>query len=336
MKVNNSGPYENSFVLLCGYSSVVKKVLSASGVPRLIREGANFSDFFGADGLNDWQEMIASNAVDSKGFYLKGLAAKIQFMSYSCFTSILDDETILVIGIETQNLLSLYEEMSRINSRLTNSVRQLYKDKAQHESSLYDEISRMNNELANAKRELQKKNIELKTLNDKLEEVSVHDPLTGLYNRRYFYQQSPQIVARLKRSTTGLCLVMIDVNGFKKVNDTLGHDEGDDVLQFMAECFKKVIRKGQDTAFRLGGDEFLVILEQCDVPRAQAIMARLRDEYRLNDRGTSLAIGIIEIMPDESCVDLTAAMKVADELMYQEKMKMKNKDKGNKSKRDSL
>lgn len=323
MKMSRTEPYENSFVLLCDNKVMVKKVLSVTGIPAMIKEGHDFSAFLLADSVKDWEEIIANKAFGSNGFYLKGLVAKIQFISYSCLVSIVDDETILVIGIETENLVSFYEEMSRINSRLTNSVRQLYKDKLQNESSLYEEISRMNSELSNAKRELQKKNIEYTVLNDKLNELSVRDPLTGLFNRRYFYLQTPQIVARSKRSLIGICLVMIDVNGFKVVNDTLGHDEGDRVLQYLAECFETVVRKGQDTVFRLGGDEFLVILEQCNLQIAEVIMARLRREYRKADRGTSLAMGMIEIMPDEVYDDLTDYLKLADELMYKEKMKMK-------------
>ncbi|MBC3898953.1 diguanylate cyclase [Acetobacterium malicum] len=323
MKMSRTEPYENSFVLLCDNKVMVKKVLSVTGIPAMIKEGHDFSAFLLADSVKDWEEIIANKAFGSNGFYLKGLVAKIQFISYSCLVSIVDDETILVIGIETENLVSFYEEMSRINSRLTNSVRQLYKDKLQNESSLYEEISRMNSELSNAKRELQKKNIEYTVLNDKLNELSVRDPLTGLFNRRYFYLQTPQIVARSKRSLIGICLVMIDVNGFKVVNDTLGHDEGDRVLQYLAECFETVVRKGQDTVFRLGGDEFLVILEQCNLQIAEVIMARLRREYRKADRGTSLAMGMIEIMPDEVYDDLTDYLKLADELMYKEKMEMK-------------
>lgn len=323
MKMSRTEPYENSFVLLCDNKVMVKKVLSVTGIPAMIKEGHDFSAFLLADSVKDWEEIIANKAFGSNGFYLKGLVAKIQFISYSCLVSIVDDETILVIGIETENLVSFYEEMSRINSRLTNSVRQLYKDKLQNESSLYEEISRMNSELSNAKRELQKKNIEYTVLNDKLNELSVRDPLTGLFNRRYFYLQPPQIVARSKRSLIGICLVMIDVNGFKVVNDTLGHDEGDRVLQYLAECFETVVRKGQDTVFRLGGDEFLVILEQCNLQIAEVIMARLRREYRKADRGTSLAMGMIEIMPDEVYDDLTDYLKLADELMYKEKMEMK-------------
>lgn len=330
--MSRTEPYENSFVLLCDNNAIVKKVLSVTGVPAMIKEGHDFSAFLLAESVKDWKEIIANKAFGSNGFYLKGLVAKIEFMSYSCLVSIVDDETMLVIGIETENLVSFYEEMSRINSRLTNSVRQLYKDKLQNESSLYDEISRMNSELSNAKRELQKKNIEFAVLNDKLKEISVHDSLTGLFNRRYFYLESPQIVARSKRSLIGLCLVMIDVNGFKTVNDSLGHDEGDHLLQYLAECFEKVVRKGQDTVFRLGGDEFLVILEQCNSQMADVIMGRLRCEYGKADRGTSLAIGIVEIMPDQADDDLTDYLKLADELMYAEKLKMKKNGDEKKSK----
>ena len=103
---------------------------------------------------------------------------------------------------------------------------------------------------ANARRELKKKNLELEEMNEKLEEISIRDSLTGLFNGRYFFMMSPQIIARAKRSQSPICLVMIDINGFKRVNDTMGHDEGDCLLRYIAESFWKVIREGQDTVFR--------------------------------------------------------------------------------------
>ena len=195
------------------------------------------------------------------------------------------------------------------------------------EEDAYEHLSQLNNELANARRELYKKNMELNALNEKLESLSVHDPLTGLYNRRYLFQQFSQIAARTKRSNTPLCMVMIDVNGFKAVNDTLGHDEGDKLLKHIADCFVKVVRQGQDLVCRLGGDEFLVVLEQCDLLTAKAVMNRVRVEYQAKARGTTLAMGIIEVKPAEITEDFEVCIRKTDELMYIEKKRMKEEGK---------
>lgn len=190
----------------------------------------------------------------------------------------------------------------------------------------YDKLSQLNNELANARRELYKKNMELNALNEKLESLSVHDPLTGLYNRRYLFQQSSHIAARAKRSNTPLCMVMIDVNGFKAVNDTLGHDEGDKLLNHIADCFVKVVRQGQDLVCRLGGDEFLVVLEQCDLLTAKAVMNRVSVEYQTEARGTTLAMGILEVKPSEITEDFEVCIRKTDALMYMEKKRMKEEE----------
>src|SRR5467141_2736002 len=108
----------------------------------------------------------------------------------------------------------------------------------------------------------------------KLELNAVTDPLTGLYNRRLFAETFEKELNRARRYTQPLGLVTLDLHRFKEVNDKHGHPRGDDVLRAAAATLKKALRTS-DYAFRIGGDEFALILPQTDAPQALALARRV-------------------------------------------------------------
>jgi diguanylate cyclase (GGDEF)-like protein len=106
--------------------------------------------------------------------------------------------------------------------------------------------------------------------------LAAHDELTGLPNRRLYADRFDQAVARAARDGSGFGFLVIDLNRFKLVNDTLGHQAGDDVLKGVSDRFRKVLR-GVDTLARTGGDEFTVILDGIsNLPDAEAVGDALR------------------------------------------------------------
>ena len=107
-----------------------------------------------------------------------------------------------------------------------------------------------------------------------LRQQATRDVLTGLFNRRFLDQYLPQAVARAAQVRADLCLLMIDVDNFKLLNDTLGHAAGDDLLRAIGQLIRSAIR-GEDVAFRCGGDEFVVLLPGYDQKAGQALADRL-------------------------------------------------------------
>ena len=107
-----------------------------------------------------------------------------------------------------------------------------------------------------------------------LRNLAMVDPLTGLYNRRFGEQRLSAEVARSERRGHPLTLLLLDLNDFKKINDTYGHPAGDQVLQYFASQLNHVIR-GSDLAVRLGGDEFLVVLPECTTEQLNLVLERL-------------------------------------------------------------
>lgn len=118
--------------------------------------------------------------------------------------------------------------------------------------------------------------IYLQTVIDKLCELSLKDPLTGLSNRRYFQNMLMREIEAVTRSGEPSLLLMLDIDHFKKVNDTYGHPAGDAVLQAVAKTLTKCVRP-MDTVARFGGEEFVIILPSCQGHYGQQVAERIRE-----------------------------------------------------------
>jgi diguanylate cyclase (GGDEF)-like protein/PAS domain S-box-containing protein len=116
---------------------------------------------------------------------------------------------------------------------------------------------------------------ERKALEAQLVHRSLHDPLTGLPNRLLFHDRLRHALDRGHRESTPTCVLVIDLDGFKVINDELGHPMGDRVLVSFADRLRSVLR-ASDTAARLGGDEFSIVCENTERADAQALADRLR------------------------------------------------------------
>lgn len=107
-----------------------------------------------------------------------------------------------------------------------------------------------------------------------LQVQATRDALTGLFNRRVLELELPRVIAEYKAGGAGACLLMIDVDNFKILNDTLGHAAGDQLLKEIGQIIRSTIRE-EDLAFRYGGDEFVVLLNNCSLVTGQSMGERL-------------------------------------------------------------
>jgi diguanylate cyclase (GGDEF)-like protein/PAS domain S-box-containing protein len=158
---------------------------------------------------------------------------------------------------------------------------------------------------------------------EQLRQAAVHDALTGLPNRNSLAARLEHAILRVNRSSDRLALLFIDLDRFKKVNDTLGHAAGDEVLRQAAARIRACVRE-VDTVARLGGDEFVVLLEADVRPDTPGIIGeRIRAAFDLpfDWRGTEVRCGAsigISLYPDHAA-DPAALLASADEAMYREK-----------------
>ncbi|MBE7181370.1 MAG: diguanylate cyclase [Terriglobus roseus] len=140
----------------------------------------------------------------------------------------------------------------------------------------YQEVLRLNAELAHSQQALMRSEGQLREANALLSELSIRDGLTGLYNRRRFDQVFDMEWRRSLRSERPLALLMIDVDCFKALNDSYGHQRGDDCLREIARVLEEQPRRGHDIVARFGGEEFAVLLPGADMAGAMRIGENVR------------------------------------------------------------
>ena len=152
-------------------------------------------------------------------------------------------------------------------------------------------------------------------LERRLRELSITDNLTGLYNQRHFHEMVSQETQRARRQRQKLSLILIDLDGFKAVNDTQGHIAGDRLLHDFALVLQGGIRRHIDTAYRYGGDEFMVLLPGQSAPRATQVASRLASSgaRALSDSGVGVSYGVAALPKSGSVEDF---IKSADKRMY--------------------
>src|SRR5437588_1898927 len=159
-----------------------------------------------------------------------------------------------------------------------------------------------------------------------IQQQALTDALTGCHNRRSFEMQLDKDLMMAKRSHQPLSLIMLDLDRFKHLNDSAGHDAGDDALRQLADCFRQELR-GVDSASRFGGDEFALILPQAYADGAWIVAERLRARIEqieiLGFGNMTASIGIATFPPHASArADLVSA---ADAALYSAKRTGRNR-----------
>lgn len=168
----------------------------------------------------------------------------------------------------------------------------------------------------------------LKQTNEQITHLAHHDNLTALPNRILFYDRLSQAITRARRDKVSIAVLFVDIDGFKLINDTLGHDAGDALLREVAKRIVACVRDS-DTVARIGGDEFTVILNNLLSPNSKDCVAKKIVEaislpFVINGKSCSVSVSVgIALYPDhgEAADQL---VKIADAAMYLAKHSGKN------------
>ena len=191
-------------------------------------------------------------------------------------------------------------------------------------AKMESENQRLRAELEQALREVRTKNAQLEKSLQKVEELAATDPLTGLYNRRHFGRVLEQLFSESERVGADLSCVMIDLDGYKQLNDAFGHALGDQLLVVAGKVIRANLRK-MDVAARYGGDEFVLPLPHTTIAEAEGVAQRIRDEYRQgsavvlrrND-GVTMSLGVVS-RQSASPNNAEQLVGLADAAMYRVK-----------------
>lgn len=195
-------------------------------------------------------------------------------------------------------------------------------------AALQTELAKLRNEVDSLRARVAEQATEI----SRLDELAETDQLTGIANRRSFENEIKRRFSEQQRDGRGFCLMVIDVDGFKRINDQFGHSEGDRLLQEIASVVENNVRTS-DIVYRVGGDEFSIILpgstlQQCEFAAQRLVRETVRMiQDQMGDIPVGLSIGLAASTADR---EIDALIKAADEAMYRAK-----KEGGNRYKKES-
>ena len=178
--------------------------------------------------------------------------------------------------------------------------------------------------LEDTQKTLDLKQLELMNLNTHLSEMANKDKLTGLWNRRALDDQLDAQIAMAQRMSSPFSILLIDIDRFKKINDSFGHQFGDQVLQTMAVTMEQCVRKTDFTA-RFGGEEFIVLLPNTDQQGAMSLAEKIRSEIEtltVWEQIITISIGVSTL--SHEIYDHKSLLSTADIALYQSKMRGRN------------
>jgi diguanylate cyclase (GGDEF)-like protein len=195
------------------------------------------------------------------------------------------------------------------------------------ERKTLENLALLTGDLVNISREMASKNRELEAANAKIEKLSRTDELTGLANRRAFFEYLESLLAQAARQGVALSVIMMDIDHFKSINDTYGHDVGDVVLRHVAGILAAGCRR-EDLAGRFGGEEFVVALPHCDASDGYAFASRVREALEASEavpgesRRVTASFGVSSYKQGD---DRGSMVRRADEALYTAKTRGRNR-----------
>jgi len=178
-------------------------------------------------------------------------------------------------------------------------------------------------------RKLSRMNKKLEELQNKLQEQANRDPMTNLYNRRYFHEVTANILEIAKREKKPFSLIMVDIDNFKNINDKYGHAVGDEVIKQLSLLLSKNVRSS-DIVSRFGGEEFVILLPNTDLRGAQKIAAKIREsvenlQLHIDNKTIhfTISLGVSNFLPGDDSIE--EILKRADQALYKAKRNGKNR-----------
>ncbi len=255
---------------------------------------------------------------DVSQIYLNFYALMVVLSSYSFVLSLL---SFLILYLFSENLIErivkLQELSKKIKENNFSDVESLKIDKPR------DELDHLMNNMVDTALTIGKLLSELEEKNKKLQELAYYDPLTGLPNRRFFFEHASLIFEEAKRYEKTFSLLVMDIDHFKKINDSYGHDVGDLVLKTFARVLKSLLRHS-DVCARFGGEEFVVLLPNTNLEGAKILAERIRSTVAKNpvEHGSNLVLFTVSVGVSQyrkSVQSIDELIKEADIALYRAK-----------------
>ena len=267
---------------------------------------------------------LATNAGNRESFVVLGLAQPEEYILKE--SSRLGERVIQVVILASLLAVliaaiasrALTSSLKRINLAVLQFARE--RKSAPLPVQRQDELGQLARSFVQMQEEIVEHLEELSRSRNALEHLARHDPLTGLPNRRVFFERLEHALAAARRSAKPLAVLFVDLDHFKQLNDSLGHSIGDRVLQAVANLLRSATRES-DTVARLGGDEFVILIEQLDDPgRVVAVLHKLHERFQLpmlldgHEVKVQASMGV-SLFPRDGD-DIESLVQQADRAMY--------------------
>lgn len=252
--------------------------------------------------------------------YMKRLNNTLETEEIEVFTTNFSFEPQNVEDIPTSYIIYMQKHSENEVFILAEPVPPLEHKEAVEYFSMINEYSILSRKLQKTEFDLTQKNSDLQTALEQAEYFACYDPLTNLFNRRTLYKELDKLQEFYTRTERGFSIILIDIDHFKNVNDTYGHDIGDETLTQISKLLLSECRT-YEIVGRYGGEEFLIITPSIDKKLASKIANRLLEKVKLlqikNGKGSTLSIsfsaGIAEI---DEANSIDEAIKLADNRLY--------------------
>ena len=226
-------------------------------------------------------------------------------------------------------------QMAIINlvNKINDYTKKLHQLNRELEQRVYDRTQKLyiaNKQLRKEIKERKKIEKALRQANQRLERLSTRDTLTNLFNRRVLEEKLESFWKMALRDHKPISILMCDIDFFKKINDTYGHQAGDQCLQEIAKIFESVIRRSTDLVARYGGEEFIFVLFDTPLPGALKIAEDIQKSLAQRNQSPNtkikmtLSIGIASIIPNQKW-SWENLIQYADQALYQAKENGRNR-----------
>ncbi|AMR68270.1 diguanylate cyclase domain-containing protein [Aquipseudomonas alcaligenes] len=267
---------------------------------------------------------LATNAGTRESFVVLGLAQPEEYVLKESsrlgerIIQVVIFASLLAVLIATIASRAMTSSLKRINLAVQQFARE--RKSAPLPVQRQDELGQLARSFVQMQEEIVEHLEELSRSRNALEHLARHDPLTGLPNRRVFFERLEHALAAARRSAKPLAVLFVDLDHFKQLNDSLGHSVGDRVLQAVANLLRSATRES-DTVARLGGDEFVILIEQLDDPgRVVAVLHKLHERFQLpmlldgHEVKVQASMGV-SLFPRDGD-DIESLVQQADRAMY--------------------
>lgn len=323
--------------LMCDEDGMIRSVLQNDfGVTDSDLLGKHLPTIFGDSSLSKALSFVVELKRDGRFFDCELDFAVGNRISLVHCAGLAFDNALLVIVAETRFAIQrLFEGMMHINNEQANLLRTRAKEGAVFagleldKMEFFDQMTRTNNELVSLQRELHQKNAELERLSEEIQALARTDQLTGLLNRRGFFELGHREVALAKRFNKPLVAIMIDIDHFKSLNDTYGHATGDVVLREVAQRCSREVRE-VDVIGRYGGEEFSVLLPEANSGIGEVTAERLRSvvassafETEHGPLQVTISLGVAAL--NDQLGELDGLLDLADQALYTAKAAGRNR-----------